>query len=317
VQKRIPAVADVEAFLEAHHGAPVEGVEVLAGGFWSAGFAYRHEGRDLVVRFGASRDGYDLDRAAMGFDRPGLPVPAVLAVGEGLGGAFAISVRHHGRFLEDIDPGEARGVGPAFDRVLAALRENAGAPDDPAEWHDPGDDPALSTWARWLDDLMADDPAWPTHGWRARLAEHPYEDRLFRACEARLHDLREACPERRDLVHGDLLHQNVLVDQDGSEVTAVFSWKCSVRGDFLWDVAWCGMWAPWHPGIEALGVYERAVAAPDLRPEDLVDAAARYACYQLQIGAHHLGWNAWIGNDTILRDVAARTEAVLEATTSA
>ena len=49
--------------------------------------------------------------------------------------------------------------------------------------------------------------------------------------------LAEACPERRDLVHGDLLHGNVLVSPDARRVQAVLSWKCSVRGDFLFDAA--------------------------------------------------------------------------------
>jgi hypothetical protein len=312
----MPSTAEVQTFLEAHHGAPVCDVEALRGGFWSAAFGYRHDDQELVVRFGEARDGYDVDQAAMAFDRPGLPVPTVLTVGEALGGAFAISVRHHGRFLEDSDPGEAEVVGPAVDRLLAALRANVAPSTVAAEWFDPDADPARSTWRRWLIDGLTDDPRYPNHGWRTKLAAHADADRLFRACEDRLAALRDACPERRDLVHSDLLHQNVLLSADGSEVTAVFSWKCSVRGDFLWDVAWCDLWSPWHPGIAALDLYERTLAAPDLGTADLEDAEHRHAAYMLQIGAHHLGWNAWTGDEATLRDVMARTEQVLEAAPS-
>jgi aminoglycoside phosphotransferase (APT) family kinase protein len=86
-------------------------------------------------------------------------------------------------------------------------------------------------------------------GRRVALTAQSEADRIFRACEARVRDLVEACPERRDLVHGDLLHSNVLVAEDASRASAVFSWKCSVRGDFLFDVAWCTFWSPWYPGI--------------------------------------------------------------------
>ena len=108
----------------------------------------------------------------------------------------------------------------------------------------------------------------------------------------------------------------MLLSEAGDEVTAVFSWKCSVRGDFLWDVAWCSLWSPWHPGIEALDLYRRTLIARDLAPADLEDAELRHTAYMLQIGAHHLGWNAWTGDVATLHDVMARTEEVLESAPS-
>jgi aminoglycoside phosphotransferase (APT) family kinase protein len=311
MQKRTLTTPEVEAFLQAHHRAQVRNVEALHGGFWSAAYAYRLDDRELVVRFGASRDGYDMDQAAMAFDGPGLPVPEVIHVGEALGGAFAISVRHHGRFLEDVEPSEAAAVGPAVERLLAALRSHVVPPSAPPDWFG-SVDPSPATWRSWLEGGLTDQPTWPNHGWRARLAEHADADRLYRACEARLAELRDACPERRDLVHSDLLHQNVLLNDAGDAVTAVFSWKCSMYGDFLWDVAWCSLWSPWHPGIAALDLFGRTLTAPDLRPADLEDADVRHAAYMLQIGAHHLGWNAWTGDEATLREVMARTEEVLE-----
>ncbi len=69
--------------------------------------------------------------------------------------------------------------------------------------------------------------------WTAALGPRDDIDRLCRAGEARVHDLIDACPERRDLIHGDLLHANVLVAADASKTNAVFSWKNSVHGDFV------------------------------------------------------------------------------------
>jgi aminoglycoside phosphotransferase (APT) family kinase protein len=135
---------------------------------------------------------------------------------------------------------------------------------------------------------------------------------MFKACAARIAQLLPACPERRDLVHGDLLHQNVLVTDDASAVTAIFSWKCSIRGDFLYDVAWCTFWGAWHPGIAAADLWKRTLAAPDLVAADLVDAAWRHHCYELQIAATHLGWNTWTGNHQELMAVADAAERVLE-----
>lgn len=90
--------------------------------------------------------------------------------------------------------------------------------------------------------------------------------------------------------------------------------KCSVRGDFLYDVAWCTFWGAWHPGIAAVDVWGRLVADPpdDGDPDALVAAGARHHCYELQIGANHLGWHAWTGDEEQLRAVATRTRDVLE-----
>jgi aminoglycoside phosphotransferase (APT) family kinase protein len=144
-----------------------------------------------------------------------------------------------------------------------------------------------------------------------KLAENPVIDHLFTTCEARIHELLPLCPERRDLIHGDLLHQNVLVSNDASQVTAVFSWKCSAYGDFLYDVAWCTFWRGWHPGIAASDIWNRTMLAQDLTEADLVNASLRHHCYELQIGASHLGWNAWIGNQDDLEAVALVLERTL------
>jgi hypothetical protein len=117
-----------------------------------------------------------------------------------------------------------------------------------------------------------------------------------------------------DLVHGDLLHGNVLVSPDARRVEAVLSWKCSVRGDFLFDAAWCSFWAPWHPGIAAADPLSGLLRVPGVRAEPgaLLDAAARHHCYELHIGFTHLGWNVWTGNQADLAATARRLAEVLE-----
>jgi aminoglycoside phosphotransferase (APT) family kinase protein len=306
-----PTLAQLEAFLHDVHGSRVSQIHPLDGGFWSSAFAYQVETRELVLRVGTVREGFEMDRVAMTFDRPDLPVPEVLEVGEWLGHAYAISARHHGRFLETVRPDEADVVGPAIERTLAALRAVPADRDAPTAWY-PAEGPATeSTWRCWLNNGLVDDPQRRVSGWRKILAADKQVDRLFQACERRVGELLDACPERRDLVHGDLLNRNVLIAEDASRVTAVFSWKCSVRGDFLFDVAWCTFWGAWHPGIAAVDLWNRTVHSPSLTDEALDGAALRHHCYELQIGANHLGWNAWTGNRDALSSVAAHAAHVL------
>ena len=296
-----PGLEEVGRFLTDRHDRTVTDLELLHGGFWSAAYGYRIDDRGLVLRVGQIREGFEMDRDAMAYDASDLPVPEVLEIGDAFGGAYAISVRHHGRFLETVTTHEADVVGPTIVRLLAALK-SAPPTATPSNWRD------------WLMGGLVDDPRRHVSGWRTKLAADPKLDSLFRACESRVGELAASCPERKDLVHGDLLHSNVLISDDASHVNAVFSWKCSTRGDFLFDAAWCTFWGAFHPGIAAADVFHRVVRDPSITvdPRALDGAADRHHCYELHIGATHLGWNAWVGDEEALRSVAAHTATILE-----
>jgi aminoglycoside phosphotransferase (APT) family kinase protein len=142
--------------------------------------------------------------------------------------------------------------------------------------------------------------------WWAKIAANPAVAPIADAAEARVRELIDVCPERRQLVHGDLLAKNVLVAEDVSALRAVFSWKCSVRGDAMFDVAWLTFWGSWHLGIAAIDPW--SLRADDGSP----DAAARHHCYELHIGATHLCWNVQIDDPAGLQDVATKLAELLE-----
>lgn len=303
-----PSIEQVADWLTWHHAAEVSDLTPLTGGFWSSAFAYRVGAADFVLRLSDMSEGFTIDAAAMRFRGPDLPIPEMVDTGEALGRNYAISKRHYGRFIETTSAAEGNATGNALATLLAALRAVPTALDDGVLWYDPK---ASISWRTWLGSGLVDNPDVRVSGWRARLAEIPRMDTLFKVCQARIYELLPACPERRDLIHGDLLHQNVLVSDDAARVTAVFSWKCSVYGDFLYDVAWCTFWSDWHPGIAAADLWQRTLSAADLNEADLQDAAVRHHCYELQIGASHLGWNAWTGNQQELEAVAVALERTL------
>ncbi|MEQ4207945.1 phosphotransferase [Actinopolymorpha sp. B9G3] len=303
---------EVLAFLAGRSGT-AEDLEALSGGAWSSAWAYRAGGEELVVRFGQDMAWYEADRMAMAFGGPDLPVPDVREVGTTPSGrAYAISVRHHGNFLEDTPAELADAIGPTLTRLLVALYQTPPCPGSPVVWHQPAG--SAGSWREFLLAGLVDDPEKLVHGWSATLAGDRELAALSAAVTERVSALVDACPERRDLVHGDLLHGNVLVSPDAQRVEAVLSWKCSVRGDFLFDAAWCTFWAPWHPGIAAADPLSRLLRDPSVRAEHsaLLDAAARHHCYELHIGFTHLGWNVWTGNQDALAATARRLAEVLE-----
>ena len=282
--------AEAQAFLETLHDTPVTQLEQLSGGHWSAAFAYECDGARLVARFGHNRDWFEVDRDAHSYASANLPVPRVLAIGDagivGDGLVFAISERADGTFLEDVDPADASRVRPLVGRLLEALR-NASLIDD-----------VDYTWRGWLEAGI--DPEGRNAQWRALVAQDPYAGPIGEVAERRVRELLDGVPERRELVHGDLLHGNVLVADDLGKLNAVFSWKCSARGDALYDVAWLTFWSPWYPGIESID--------PRTLVEDDRDAALRHHCYELHIGTNHLSWFAQVDDHESLHRVAAELE---------
>jgi hypothetical protein len=88
-----------------------------------------------VVRFGPQVSWYEADRMAMAFAGPDLPVPRVRDGGSTPARAYAISVRHHGRFLEDTAVEQTDALSPTFTRLLVALHRVPAAPDAPVIWH--------------------------------------------------------------------------------------------------------------------------------------------------------------------------------------
>lgn len=307
-----PTRDEVAAFLT-EHSAPPADLAALTGGAWSSAWAYRAGGEELVVRFGRDLTWYEADRTAMGFSAPDLPVPEVREVGTTPSGrAYAISVRHHGRFLEDTPVARAAAIAPTLTRLLVALYRTPTSPDAPVMWHQGG--PPTASWREFLLSGLADDPDKLVHGWSAALAADPDLAALATATTDRIATVLDACPERRDLVHGDLLHGNVLVSPDAHQIQAVLSWKCSVRGDFLYDAAWCTFWSSWYPGIAAADPLPGLLRHPTVQadPTALRDAAARHHCYELHIGFTHLGWNAWTGDQPNLTATARRLTEVLD-----
>ena len=310
-RQSIPSLERVAAWLASHLDAEVQDFTPLKGGFWSSAYSYHVGADEFVLRLSDMAEGFAIDAAAMRFAGPNLPVPRVVDVGEALGLNYAISTRHHGRFIETTSVEEGSNVGAALSALLAAMRAVPTAQNDGVNWYAPAGS-SNATWRSWLSNGLVDNPENRVSGWREKLAQDSRIDDLFGTCESRIHELLPSCPERRDLVHGDLLHQNVLVSDDASRATAIFSWKCSALGDFLYDVAWCTFWSGWHPGIAAANIWNRTLAASDLTEADLLDASVRHHCYELQIGASHLGWHAWTGEQKELEAVAAALARTLE-----
>jgi len=277
---------DADRFIAARYGRRASPLTPLGAGAWSRAYAFTLDGRELVAKFGAHREDLAKDQIMGASASPALPTPRVLEVGEAPEGYFAVSERVRGGYLDELDEAGMRAVLPDLLRVLDAmaaidLSGRAGY----GGW---GADGAGSH-ATWRDALLAF-AGDRLVGWEAALDSSPTGSGPLRTGVARLQELVAGLPDVRQVVHGDLLYRNVLVE--GPRVRGVLDWGNSMYGDALYDAAWLLFWWPWHPwrGIDIRAELDRHWRARGAVPPDLEH---RLRCYQLRIGLEHITWYAW------------------------
>jgi hygromycin-B 4-O-kinase len=164
------------------------------------------------------------------------------------------------------------------------------------------------SWKAALLDVATDRPEDKGHGWRRRLEESATGAERFDEALDQLSALAAFCPEERHLIHRDLIHFNVLVDND--RISAVLDWGCSLYGDFLYDLASIGFWSAWYPawhGIDVRAETARHFAAIGLEVPHFDE---RFRCCQIHAGLDAQQFQALVGDWDNLEMAAARTLAL-------
>jgi hygromycin-B 4-O-kinase len=282
---------DVRAaeFLGRRYGHDITDVVYLGAGQWSTAYGFTHGGIDLVVRFGAYHEDFAKDRVASEFSSTALPVPRVTEIGEAFGAWYAITERARGRFLEELEAGAVAQVLPALlDAVDAMRRADTSGHLGFGPLGATGDG-SYPTWRNYLLDVANDGPSQRTHGWRQSLARDPNAEGSFTAGVAALNETIDACPERHELIHNDLLNRNVFIEAD--RITGIIDWGCAMYGDSLYDIALLDFWSPWFPGVDTVDILG---AARD-RLAETAGFDERIRIYQVHVGLVHIGYNAFLG----------------------
>jgi hygromycin-B 4-O-kinase len=298
-----------EVFLRAYFDPDSDAVEPAGAGAWSQCFAFRRGEQDLVVRFGKYVDDFHNDQRAQGYAAPGLPVPAVLALGPAFDGYYCISTHAFGVPLESVNASQWCALVPAVAAALEALRlADITAATGFGGWGQNGNAP-YDSWPGFLLRVGDDTPDRRTHGWRMKLATSPEGEAAFAwGFDLLQRAASDAVP--RNLVHCDLINRNVLVE--GDRITGVFDWGCSTYGDHLYELAWFEFWSPWAPQLDISllrAELEQRWRAVSYWPDGM--ASRLRACY-LHIGLDHLAYNAHLGDWPTLLATAERMRALAE-----
>jgi hygromycin-B 4-O-kinase len=292
-------------FLGCRFGSDGSDVAKLGMGVWSKAFAFRRAGRDYVIRFGAHQEDFCKDRLAARYASPALPIPRVVELGEAFGGYYAISERVFGAYIDDVGEIQMRALLPSLFAALDAARlADLAGTSGYGGWGADGNAPYPS-WRAALLDVAGDRPTDRTHGWHERLKASSVGIGLFQEAYGHLQELAGRVPEERHLIHSDLLHYNVLVEDD--RVTGVLDWGCGMYGDFLYDLAWLCFWKPWYPAWQDIDFRAEALRHYASIGLDVPHFDDRLRCCQLHIGLAGQAYMAYAGNWIDLEDTARHT----------
>jgi len=293
--------AAAERFVRDRYGERASPPRPLSAGEWSRAYAFRLDGQEAVIRFGAYGEDFAKDERMARHNAPGLPIPRVLEVGRTPEGYFAVSERAYGGALDALDGPGMRTVLPDLLRTLDAIAELPVPGGGGYGGWGPDGTAGHASWGDALLDLVRPRPR--LAGWRETLEQSPEDARAFDRGVDRLRELVGDLPQERHIIHSDLLYHNVLVE-DG-RITAVLDWGNSLYGDQLYDAAWLIYWWPWYPAwadTDIRGELTRHWARRGAQP---ADADRRLQCYLLHIGLDSIAYNAFTERwDNLRRNVA-------------
>jgi hygromycin-B 4-O-kinase len=286
------------AFLSARYGRGIADVVPIAQqGMWSHAYRFRNGAAELVVRFSPMRENFDRDAFAARHASSPAPIPRILEIGEVFGGWFAVSEHANGHLIDSIDGLEMQRTLPSLFAALDAVRAiDLSRTTGYGYWDANGNGEDLT----WEHVLLGGVPRW-----RAEIAGSVVGLSSFEAGVDRMRTLAPFSPPVRHLVHGDLLHHNVLV-ADG-QVTALLDWGSGFIGDFLYDIAWLTFWQPWYPLWAAIDFAAEARAHYEATGTAVGNFAERLRCYELRIAVGIQAWFATRGERENLERAALRT----------
>lgn len=292
-------LAQAKRFLAERYNQLASELEPLHGGEWSSAFGFSCDGQEFVARFGRYREDYEADLAAVAYNSPELPVPTVYEIGEAFDGVYAISERRRGIPLETLPTNAWEKALPLLWTALDRLRslEATGLGDD---------------WRELLLNLLEDQPGARVSGWSTKLARQGELSELFRNGMPLLERLLPQCPREAHIVHNDLLHGNVLVAPDGSELRAVFDWGTSLQVDFLYEIAALSFFGPWFANMAPLDLEKEASTHYQEIGLEVPDFERRVCTYMVHIGLLHVAYGLFAerpADETYW--VAERTHEVL------
>jgi hygromycin-B 4-O-kinase len=313
MQKIEPSKKQIQSLITSISGPGVRDLASIGQGEWSSAYSYRMGEDEYIIRFSALDEDFRKDQYACRFASPNLPIPKITQIGEAFGGYYAISKKAPGTAIDFLDSTRMQQVAPAVIALLDALRlVDVSNTQGYGGWDVHGNGHAKS-WKESLLHITEDHPGIRIHGWRSKLAASIIGTAAFDQLAGRFASLLNDCPEERHLIHADLLHYNLLIDDDDNQVSAVIDWGCSRYGDFLYELAWFTFWSPWFSAMEGIDFRQLALQHYAEIGLDVPNFDERMKAYELHIGLDSITYCSFTENWDIVEKVTSQSMRVIQA----
>jgi hygromycin-B 4-O-kinase len=304
------SIVDVQQFLTGHFNAPIHGLELVGRqGEWSRAYTFSVKGAPKIVRFSAVDEDFRKDAIAASLASPWVPAPPIEAIGEVFDGYYAISPRIDGVLIEDLEAVELRRTMPALYDLFLALRRVDISTTSGYGGFDTHGNGAFPSWKAYLENAAVDQPSSRTAGWLEKLSRNQAAYTTYQKAHDLLYERLEVVPEERCLVHNDLLHYNLLV-QDG-HITGVIDWGCALYGDFLYDLAMYTTWQFYYPAMHGINILKDARDFFAARGVQTQHFEERVQCYQIHLLLDSISYNAFKENQENLALTIQRLREIL------
>jgi len=249
--------ATAQSILEQNYKSdePVKTLIPLKGGEWSAAYKFVLGGSKFVIRLSHTPDNFYRDEIAAQWSSPTLPVPQILNIDYFHDQYYAISPFFDGEAFELLSASDLEQTISGFLSMMTAMQSVNLDSVEGFGTLTPEGKGAFHSWEEALLDVANDRPESLTHGWKKALAKTPEALHKYDQFYKQLTKLVQYCPEQKNLIHSDLLYQNLLVHDH--KIIAVLDWGCAMIGDPLYDIAIFAFFEPWFPAFSQVNLIQK------------------------------------------------------------
>ena len=296
-QKPSISAQDTIQFLQEKMNGEISELSLMSGGHWSQAYSFVHDHKKYVLRWCYSSETFEKDAAASLFSCEAMPIPQLTHSGSHFDTYFAISEFAQGEFIDRLAAEELHQTLPALFDLFDALKNADLTKTTGYGGWDKNGNGSNKSWKEFLLEV--------NHDYYTDLANSSVGAKAFDQLYEQFSALVELCPEVRELIHGDLLHYNLLVSD--TKISALIDWQCSIYGDALYDVAWFIFYEPYFPQFTKINLCQKLLAHVTARSTDTSNLKARLLCYQLHIGLGSMLYNTFRKDWKLVQEDAAYT----------
>ena len=263
------------SFLQKHYTSDATRLSPLATGMFSHAFSFRVGKKAFVVRFNQYEQDFLKDKYAYEhFACKDTPIPPIIRLGKyNDTWHYAISPLCPGQTLDKLNTEQMHALLPDLITTVNRIH-NIDLSDHPG--YGLMDEHGAGIFSSWQESIGSLDNRKITCDWKHLLHKTFLEKDFFLYYKQEMFTLIPYCPEKKQLVHGDIGFDNVIYD--GKKITGIIDWAESKIGDPLWDVAWLNFWSD---EIDYANKFYHFYKRQNQIPQNYKE---RLRCYSLHIG---------------------------------